>query len=75
MHAWAEVYFPGGGWRGFDPSRGAAISDEYIAVAAGQRPQDAAPTLGSFRGDATATLEAAISIHSIDKAATRPATE
>ncbi len=75
MHAWAEVYFPGGGWRGFDPSRGAAISDEYIAVAAGQRPQDAAPTFGSFRGEATATLEAAISIHSIDKAAARPAKE
>jgi transglutaminase-like putative cysteine protease len=24
MHAWAEVYLEGGGWRGYDPSRGLA---------------------------------------------------
>lgn len=62
MHAWAEVYLPGAGWRGYDPSRGAAASDDHIAVAAGQRPQDAAPTLGSFRGEAESSLEAEILI-------------
>jgi len=62
MHAWAEVYLPGAGWRGFDPSRGLLINDDYIAVAAGQRAQDAAPTCGNFRGEATSALEAEISI-------------
>lgn len=62
MHAWAEVYLPGAGWRGFDPSRGLTTSDDYIAVASGQRPQDAAPTLGSFRGTAVSSMEAKISI-------------
>lgn len=62
MHAWAEVYLPGAGWRGFDPSRGLSVNDDYVAVAAGQLSQDAAPTLGSFRGEAVSTLDAEISI-------------
>ena len=62
MHAWAEVYLPGAGWRGFDPSRGLSISDDYIAVAAGQSPREAAPTSGSFRGEAVSSLVAEISI-------------
>ncbi|MBK5102712.1 MAG: transglutaminase family protein [Burkholderiales bacterium] len=70
MHAWAEVFLPGAGWRGFDPSRGLSTSDDYIAVAAGQSPQDAAPTFGSFRGEAVSTLEAEISISLPDDADT-----
>ncbi len=60
MHAWAEVYLPGAGWRGFDPSRGLSVNDDYVAVAAGQLSQDAAPTLGSFRGEAVSSMDAEI---------------
>ena len=52
MHAWAEVYLPGGGWRGFDPSRGLAAGETHIAVAVGLTPRQAAPILGAFRGPA-----------------------
>jgi len=62
MHAWAEVYLPGAGWRGFDPSRGLAVNDDYVTVAAGQHPRDASPTYGNFRGNATSTMDAEISI-------------
>jgi len=50
MHAWVEVYVPGGGWRGFDPSRGIAVQENYIATAVGQSALHAAPVTGTFRG-------------------------
>ncbi|BAN36232.1 conserved hypothetical protein, Transglutaminase domain protein [Sulfuricella denitrificans skB26] len=62
MHAWAEVYLPGAGWRGFDPSRGVTTSDDHVAVAASHNPQDASPTSGNYRGQATSSMEADISI-------------
>ncbi len=65
MHAWAEVYIPGGGWRGYDPTQGLCISDRHVAVAAAADAENAAPIRGAFRGDAVAwPIEAEISIES-----------
>ena len=67
MHAWAEVFLPGGGWRGYDPSQGLAVSDRHVAVAASVDPRLAAPTTGTYRGDAaTEAMDFEISLRSYE---------
>lgn len=65
LHAWAEVYIPGAGWRSYDPSRGLAVGDRHVAVAAAADPQNAAPVSATYRGnDVQVELHAEVSIES-----------
>jgi transglutaminase-like putative cysteine protease len=57
LHAWAEVYLQGGGWRGYDPSRGLAVADGHIPIAAASDASLAAPVTGTFRGQAQTTMD------------------
>jgi transglutaminase-like putative cysteine protease len=59
MHAWAEVYLPDAGWRGYDPSRGLAVTNAHIAVAAGFDYDLASPIAGLYWGGGS-RMEASI---------------
>jgi transglutaminase-like putative cysteine protease len=59
-HAWAEVYLPGAGWKGFDPTGGIMVGSDHIPVAVARLPESVPPVAGSFRGAASATLDVGV---------------
>jgi len=59
-HAWAEVYLPGGGWIGFDPTIGDIVGSDHIPVAVSRLAEAVPPIAGSFAGVAESTLDVGV---------------
>jgi transglutaminase-like putative cysteine protease len=50
-HGWCEVYLPGAGWRGFDPTNGILAGPHHVVIATSVAAGDIPPVEGSYCGE------------------------
>ncbi len=69
-HAWVQLYLPGAGWKGFDPTNGILTQTQHLRVAVGRNYIDATPTSGTiYVGGGPETLEVSVTVEPADEPA------
>ena len=73
-HAWTEIYIPGAGWQGFDPTNNKLAGDEHISVAETPSHAEASPLSGSWDGpaDAFESMEVSVQVVALKESPERP---
>lgn len=61
-HAWVEVFLPGHGWRGYDPTHRRETDVNYVKLAIGRDYGDIRPVSGTFRGRGTREMTVEVQV-------------
>ncbi|MBC6368506.1 transglutaminase family protein [Algoriphagus sp. AK58] len=67
LHAWLEVFLPGAGWVGMDPSLGLFTDHNYIPLASHPDPKRTLPVQGGFSGNADSKLVTRVDLKLLHK--------
>jgi transglutaminase-like putative cysteine protease len=63
MHAWTEVYLPGAGWKGFDPTNGILANSYFMPSAVSHDPLAVNPIQGAYYADTEVASKMAIDLN------------
>ena len=61
-HAWTEVFIPGQGWQGLDPTHNCQPDETYVKIGVGRDYADVAPVIGTYKGTTERTLSVEVRI-------------
>lgn len=65
-HAWIEVFIPGYGWKGYDPTHRREADTRYVKIAVGRDYGDIRPIGGTFRGRGTRQMVVEVAVQRVN---------
>lgn len=68
MHAWVEVYLPGAGWKGFDPTNGILANSYFVPSAVSHDPMTISPIQGTYYSEQSVSAELEVDLSIEEKA-------
>jgi transglutaminase-like putative cysteine protease len=65
-HAWTEIFIPGIGWLGLDPTHNCQPDETYVKIGVGRDYADVAPVTGTYNGTTDRSLSVEVKIQRRD---------